>query len=71
MKDIERAAIEAHKRLSDGDGLTFYNMFHSGAEYVLKRIEGAAMNGLTSKQKYNNVLEVIYELEGWERKEEE
>ena len=40
MKDIERAAIEAHKRLSDGDGLTFYNMFHAGAEYVLKRIEG-------------------------------
>ena len=42
-------------------------IFCMGANAVLDLIEGATMNDVTAKEKYRNVLEVIYDLRGWDK----
>ena len=33
LNELEKAAVDAHSRLSDGEGLSFYNIFKAGAEW--------------------------------------
>ena len=34
VSKLGKAAIEAHSRLQDGEGLSFYNLFKAGAEWM-------------------------------------